>query len=71
MVTTPLPHSLAASVSIFLGAGSRYEPDEVGGISHFIEHMLFKGTESRPTPKEVSEAIEGVGGILTRQLTRS
>jgi predicted Zn-dependent peptidase len=64
VVTTPLPHSLAASISIFLGAGSRYEPDEVGGISHFIEHMLFKGTESRPTPKEVSEAIEGVGGIL-------
>jgi predicted Zn-dependent peptidase len=64
VVTTPLSHSLAASISIFIGAGSRYEADEVGGISHFVEHMLFKGTESRPTPKEVSEAIEGVGGIL-------
>ena len=64
VVTTPIPHSLAASVSIFVGSGSRYESAEIGGISHFIEHMLFKGTESRPTPKEISEAIEGVGGAL-------
>jgi predicted Zn-dependent peptidase len=64
VVTTPLPYSLAASISIFLGAGSRYESDEIGGISHFVEHMLFKGTRNRPTPKEVSEAIEGVGGVL-------
>lgn len=64
VVTTPLPHSLAASISIFIGAGSRYESGEIGGISHFVEHMLFKGTANRPTPKEVSEAIEGVGGAI-------
>jgi len=64
VVTTPMPHTRSVSISIFVGAGSRYEPDEVAGISHFAEHMLFKGTSQRPTPKEISEAIEGVGGIL-------
>lgn len=64
VVTTPVPHSRSASISIFIGAGSRYETEEVAGISHFVEHMLFKGTAKRPTPKEISEAIEGVGGAL-------
>jgi predicted Zn-dependent peptidase len=64
VVTTFLPHTMSASVSVFVGAGSRYEEDRVAGVSHFIEHMLFKGTERRPTPKEISEAIEGIGGVL-------
>lgn len=64
VVSTHLPHSLSASVSVFVAAGSRYEPEEVAGVSHFLEHMLFKGTRRRPTPKEISEAIEGVGGVL-------
>lgn len=59
-----MPHSRSVSVSVFVGAGSRYEPEDVAGISHFVEHMLFKGTSQRPTPKEISEAIEGVGGVL-------
>jgi predicted Zn-dependent peptidase len=59
-----MPHTRSASISIFINAGSRYEEDEVAGISHFVEHMLFKGTHQRPTPKEISEAIEGVGGVL-------
>lgn len=64
VVTAPLPHSRSASISIFIGAGSRYEREEIAGISHFVEHMLFKGTERYPSPKEISEAIEGVGGVL-------
>ncbi len=56
-----------------MGVGSRYEADEQAGISHFIEHLLFKGTEKRATSKEISEAIEGVGGALNggtdRELT--
>ncbi len=67
MVTTPLPHSMSASISIYVGAGSRYEADEIAGISHFVEHMLFKGTHRRPTPQEISEAIEGVGGVLNAE----
>src|SRR5436190_8519802 len=64
VVTGELPHTHSASVSIFVGAGSRYEGDELAGVSHFLEHMLFKGTERRPTPREISEEIEGVGGIM-------
>ena len=64
VVTTSFPQSVSASISIYVGAGSRYETEDVAGISHFVEHMLFKGTERRPTPKEISEAIEGVGGVL-------
>ena len=64
VVTGELPHTHSASVSIFVGAGSRYEGDERAGVSHFLEHMLFKGTERRPTPREVSAEIEGIGGLM-------
>ncbi|HEX79060.1 MAG TPA: insulinase family protein, partial [Dehalococcoidia bacterium] len=43
---------------------SRYESNKIAGVSHFIEHLLFRGTEKRPTAKEISEAIEGMGGII-------
>jgi predicted Zn-dependent peptidase len=52
------------SIGFFIGVGSRYESDEQGGLSHFIEHMLFKGTEKRPTAMEIAVAIEGIGGIF-------
>src|SRR5215212_2834540 len=64
VVTSTLPHTRSASISLFVGAGSRYETDQQAGVSHFLEHMLFKGTERRPTPREVSEEIEGVGGVM-------
>jgi predicted Zn-dependent peptidase len=64
VLTSALPHTHSASVSIFVGAGSRYESDEQAGVSHFLEHMLFKGTERRPTPREVSTEIEGIGGLM-------
>jgi predicted Zn-dependent peptidase len=59
-----MPHTRSVSICIFLSVGSRYETEAEAGISHFIEHILFKGTEKRPTSKEISEAIEGMGGIL-------
>jgi len=59
-----MPHTRSVSVCIFIGVGSRYETETQAGISHFIEHLLFKGTPKRPTSREVSETIEGVGGIL-------
>ncbi len=55
---------MSVSIGIFIGVGSRYEAEAEGGISHFTEHLLFKGTQKRPTAKEISEAIEGVGGVL-------
>ncbi|UCH43162.1 MAG: insulinase family protein [Dehalococcoidales bacterium] len=64
LVTTTMPHTRSVSVYFFIGIGSRYETDQQAGISHFIEHLNFKGTLKRPTAKEISAAIEGVGGFL-------
>ncbi len=64
ITTATMPHTRSVSICIFIGVGSRYETEAEGGISHFIEHLFFKGAEKRPTSKEISEAIEGVGGIL-------
>jgi predicted Zn-dependent peptidase len=64
VVSSTLPHTRSVSISIFLGAGSRYESDDIAGVSHFLEHMLFKGTERRPTAREISEEIEGIGGVM-------
>ncbi|MCA9847685.1 MAG: insulinase family protein [Dehalococcoidia bacterium] len=70
VVVTPMPTAQAAAVSFFVGVGSRYEDARTNGLSHFIEHMLFKGTERRPTAPEISEAIEGAGGGLNAFTTK-
>ncbi|MFC1979917.1 M16 family metallopeptidase, partial [Chloroflexota bacterium] len=64
IVTANMPHTHAVCIGIYIGTGSRYEAEQEAGISHFIEHLLFRGTEKRPTPKQISETIEGVGGVL-------
>lgn len=64
VLSSELPHTRSVSISLFVGAGSRYEDDSIAGISHFLEHMLFKGTDRRRTPREIAEAIEGVGGVM-------
>ncbi|GAI15156.1 unnamed protein product, partial [marine sediment metagenome] len=64
VITATMPHTFSVCIGIFIGVGSRYETGAGAGISHFIEHLLFKGTQKRPTAREISGAIEGVGGIL-------
>ena len=64
IITCPMPHTRSVSVCIYMGAGSRYESEVQAGVSHFIEHLCFRGTEKRLTAKEISGAIEGVGGVL-------
>lgn len=59
-----LPHTHSVSIGCFVGVGAGHERRPICGISHFIEHMLFKGTQRRPSPKQISDAVEGVGGIL-------
>jgi predicted Zn-dependent peptidase len=59
-----MPHTRSVSISIYVGTGSRYERIEEAGISHFLEHLCFKGTKKRPTAKEIAESIDGVGGYL-------
>lgn len=70
VVTSHMSHVRSASIIIYVHVGSRYEPDQLAGISHFLEHMLFKGTERRPDPVLISEAIESVGGIMNASTGR-
>ncbi len=62
VVTETLKNTKSATILILVGAGSRYETPEINGISHFLEHMFFKGAKKYKNTKEVSEAIDGVGG---------
>jgi predicted Zn-dependent peptidase len=62
ILTFTMPQTRAVSIGLFVGAGSRDESAQIGGASHFIEHMLFKGTSRRPTARQIAEAIEGIGG---------
>ena len=55
---------MSVSICLFVGTGSRYETEQLSGISHFIEHVLFRGTDKRPTSRAISESIEEIGGIL-------
>ena len=64
LITAAMPHTRSVSICIFIGTGSRYETDAQAGISHFIEHLCFRGTPKRPTASDISTAIEGLGGIL-------
>ncbi|MBN1661754.1 MAG: insulinase family protein [Anaerolineae bacterium] len=64
VLTVTVPHVQSVTLGCFLSVGSRYETAEMSGASHFIEHMLFKGTGRWPTPRAIAEAIEGKGGVL-------
>jgi predicted Zn-dependent peptidase len=64
LITAPMPARQSVSVALMFGVGSRYETPELAGISHFVEHMLFKGSDRYPGSREVAEAIEGIGGEL-------
>ena len=65
-----MEHTKSVSMVICVGAGSRYESDELAGVSHFIEHLPFKGTKNWPSARDVSEAIEGVGGVMNASTDR-
>ena len=64
LVTAPMPDRASVSLALMFSVGSRYESDRLGGISHFIEHLFFKGTTRRPSAQLIAEAIEGVGGVM-------
>ncbi len=62
IITIPQRSTKTVTVLVLVGTGSKYETKEKNGISHFLEHMFFKGTAKRPTPMEVAEALDQVGG---------
>ncbi|HEY6166886.1 MAG TPA: pitrilysin family protein [Verrucomicrobiae bacterium] len=63
VATAEMPHMASVSLGVWVAVGGRFEPAALNGASHFIEHMLFKGTRKRPARK-ISEDVEGVGGYL-------
>jgi predicted Zn-dependent peptidase len=62
ILTAPMDSAQSVTCAILLAAGSRYETPETNGIAHFAEHMFFKGTERRPTARDISMEIDGIGG---------
>ena len=64
LVTSPMPERQSASLVMMFAGGSRDEVERLAGASHFIEHLNFKGTERRPTSKEIAVAIESIGGFI-------
>ncbi|MDG1892630.1 MAG: pitrilysin family protein [Verrucomicrobiota bacterium] len=63
IATAYLPHTASVCMGVWVGTGSRHETRKQNGVSHFIEHVLFKGTKHR-NAKEISETVEGLGGYL-------
>jgi predicted Zn-dependent peptidase len=63
LVTETMPHVRSVTVGVWLTRGSRHEREEQGGIAHFVEHMLFKGTTTR-SAEDIAQAIDSVGGQL-------
>lgn len=64
VITAPMREAKSIGISVLVGAGSRYETPEINGISHFLEHIFLKGTRKRPTQRDLTTAIEGIGGII-------
>ena len=62
ILTIPMPSFESATVMVMVGAGSRYETKLNNGISHFLEHMAFKGTQKRPSAMDITSLIDGMGG---------
>jgi predicted Zn-dependent peptidase len=63
LVTEAMPHVRSVSVGVWLTRGSRHEPADHAGIAHFVEHMLFKGTNTR-SAEEIAQQVDSIGGQL-------
>lgn len=62
VLTVSMPSLESATVTVWVRVGSRFENAKTEGLSHFIEHMAFKGSKKRPTAREISEVVDGIGG---------
>jgi len=62
LITVPMSSLESVTVAVWVKTGSRNEEKSVGGISHFLEHMVFKGSPKRPTARDISQAVDAIGG---------
>ena len=70
VVTQPMPAARSVAVGLFVGVGSRREDEAHAGLSHLLEHLVFKGTRRYPEPGGLSEAVEGCGGSVNASTDR-
>lgn len=61
LITVPMEHTKTVTVLVMVGTGSRYETKEINGVSHFLEHMMFKGTAKRPGAMDISHELDSIG----------
>ena len=61
LLTAPMPSTQSMTALVLVGAGSRYENKRINGLSHFLEHMVFKGTDKYPTAQAIASAVDGIG----------
>ena len=62
VISIPMKNANSVTVLVLVGTGSKYETKDINGISHFLEHMFFKGTKKRPTTLKISETLDMIGG---------
>ncbi len=63
LITVPMPHLDSVTTLVAVGAGSRYETRKINGLSHFLEHMFFKGSKKFPTAEIISTLVDGIGAV--------
>lgn len=63
VIFVPQPDSLTATVLVLVEAGSKYETKKINGVSHFLEHLCFKGTKKRPTSFDITSELESLGAV--------
>ncbi|PJE50550.1 MAG: hypothetical protein COV29_04045 [Candidatus Yanofskybacteria bacterium CG10_big_fil_rev_8_21_14_0_10_36_16] len=61
LITVPMESTKTVNVLVLVGTGSRYETKDINGISHFLEHMMFKGTKKRPGALDISQELDSIG----------
>lgn len=61
LMTIPMEHTKTITILVLVGTGSRYETKELNGLSHFLEHLIFKGTEKRPGALDISQELDAIG----------
>ncbi len=70
IITIPMPSSESVTLTVWAHVGSRYEESKNAGLSHFLEHIVFKGSTKRPTAKDISTAVDSIGGEFNAGTTK-
>jgi len=70
ILSVPMPSLESATVTVWVKTGSRNETFNIAGISHFLEHIVFKGSKKRPSAREISEAIDQIGGTFNASTSK-